>query len=276
MTTSDADLLSLPIAARKRDFPSRVAHSSTSWVARRFTLLITRAHRVIDALGAAQKTANTPANAGIGPAILGIGIGFALIITAYTRGRQQLAGGPELFWAGQALVYGVGLFQAMSVRRTIGERTFIIIFLAAGQSLLTYAYSPVLFKFSDELQHWRTTIDIVSSHHLFTTNPTLPVSPEFPGLEIVTTFLVQSCHLSIFAAGVLVASACHVLLAVAAYALYSSLVKSDRIAALAAILFITSPHGFVYNSFFVYGALALPFFVLTLRATLTLAGEGLS
>lgn len=212
----------------------------------------------------------------VGPVVLALCIGFALVVVAYALGRRHTPGAAAVFWSGQVLVYGVGLAQALSRRRTGNGRLVVVLLLAAGQAALTYAYSPLVFTFPDELQHWRTATDILATHHLFTVSPTLPVSPEFPGLEIVTVFLVQACHVPLFYAGVLVASASHVLLAGAAYTLYRSMTGDDRVSAVATVLFMTSPHAFAFNGLFLYGALALPFFVLALRAALSRRASGVS
>ncbi len=43
----------------------------------------------------------------------------------------------------------------------------------------------------DELLHYRTVDNILTTRHLFSPNSLLPVSPYYPGMETVTAVLVQ-------------------------------------------------------------------------------------
>lgn len=203
-------------------------------------------------------------------------LGFALVVSADAAGRNQSALAPLLFWVGQFAAYGAAFIRALNVNVSNAERRGVVLFWALGQSLLTYAYSPIVFKFPDELQHWRTASDIVSSGHLFGSNPILPVSPEFPGLEIVTSYVARIAHLSLFDSGLIVVTISHIFLAATVYSLYAALVKNTRIAAIAALLYGIVPHGFMFNALFLYGAIALPFFVLSVRASLNAKPKSVS
>ena len=57
--------------------------------------------------------------------------------------------------------------------------------------ILAY-YSPDQFRFLDEFQHVQTAQTILTTHHLFHVNTSLPVSPQYPGLEIITSAVLPS------------------------------------------------------------------------------------
>jgi len=199
-------------------------------------------------------------------AYVGLLAGTCLVTLSYVAGRAHSDIGSILFWAGE-----VGGFVTLAWRlgdrdTPNSERATLILLAAICQSVLTYAYSPIVFRFPDELQHWRTAVDILQTHHLFTPNLALPVSPEFPALEIVTVAVVSVFHLPLFYSALLVAAAAHALLALAAFGLFRAASGSPRLAGVAAALFGSSPHAFAFNTLYLYGAIALPFFVLAVRS----------
>ncbi len=201
-----------------------------------------------------------------GAVLAGVCGAFALVVLAYAAARQRIPGAEAMFWIGQLGVYGTALAGLLTRRRTAGERLAVVCLVGAGQALVTYAYSPRVRAFPDETQHWRTLGDLLRTGSLFTDNPTLPVSPRFPGMELTTAFLTRAVHLSPLWSATVVTVACHLLLATVAYGLYLELTGHSRVAGVAAVFATTSPDGFTFNSYYAYGTFALPFFVLALRA----------
>ena len=80
------------------------------------------------------------------------------------------------------------------------------------------ARSGSRFKTSSSTGEPRSTSS--SFHHLFHTNPLLPVSPVFPGLELLTTALVSVSHVGLFPAGLIIVATSHVALAAAMFYLF--------------------------------------------------------
>jgi hypothetical protein len=190
--------------------------------------------------------------------VLIVCLGYALsrssepgALTAYYVGEFMTALMPVVFiLKNKNFHFSIGAWLSI----TIGISTFII----------AYCYSPMRFPLSDEYQHMFTAQAILTSHHLFGYNPTLPVSPQFPGLEIVTSALSSVSGLSIFVCGTIVAGICHVLLTGLVFFLGRALGLSSRAALIGVIIFTT---GYDYQSFlsyFIYETFALPFFVATL------------
>ena len=142
--------------------------------------------------------------------------------------------------------------------------------LAFAVPLLSYAivecYSPIQFRFLDEFQHVQTAQAILQTHHLFSSNTSLPVSPYFPGLEIATTALTQLSHLSIYASGTIVIGVAHLLTAVGLYLLVLEIYNRPRIAALSVIIYATEPHYQFFDVYFTYETMAMPFLIGCLLA----------
>lgn len=207
-------------------------------------------------------------------ALVGVSLGFVLVMVSFVLARSEIGMAGPLYWVGQFLAYASALFLLVSAHVPDGYRVATVALIAVGQSAVSFAYRPLVFKFPDELQHWRTADDLLTTKQLFTPSPTLPVSPQFPALEVVATFLVETLQMPLFVAGVAVASACHLLLALCVYSFYEMVTESGLISGMAAMLFSTTPHAFTFNTLFVYGAFALPFFVMALRYALSDGGEG--
>jgi hypothetical protein len=193
-------------------------------------------------------------------------LGALVVSIAYARGRSGAPGGTALYWCGQALVVLPAAWRVLAPATALCERLGLLTGSAAIQSLLTWCYSPDQFRFPDELQHLRTAGDVLRTGHLFTPSSTLPVSPGFPGLEVVSTALQNLTGLSIFHAGVLTASVAHTVLPVCVFLLLRELIRSPRVAAVGALVYGTSPHYAFFGTLYAYGTIALPFLVLTLRA----------
>jgi hypothetical protein len=144
------------------------------------------------------------------------------------------------------------------------DREILVLVYAGAQSVIRWAYSPHMFTFSDELQHFRSLDDILTTNHLFHPNYNLPISPRYPGMENVTAELVQVSSAGPFLAGVIVAGVSHVLLAACLILLFREISRSTRIACIGVMLYLLNPHASYFDTSFLYETVALPFLVLSL------------
>jgi hypothetical protein len=136
-----------------------------------------------------------------------------LVALAYTGSRMEAAWAQPLFWFSYLLLLAPVCLRLALPEVNRKERIGLVVVTGISFYLLKMFYSPLLFTMGDELQHWRTTYDIVQTEQLFQPNAILPVSPFFPGLENVTMALISVSGLSIFAAGALVIGIARVLFA---------------------------------------------------------------
>src|SRR5579862_7459451 len=123
--------------------------------------------------------------------------GVLLVSASYAAGRAGTGGAGHAaavaaFWLGEAVIFAVPAALVLG-RREPGEAqaAWVAVALAAATYLVKYLYSPSFFGFPDEFLHLRTLTSLLASHHLFGVNYALPVSPGYPGLEIVTSGLVD-------------------------------------------------------------------------------------
>jgi hypothetical protein len=198
--------------------------------------------------------------------------GALAVSAADAVGRAGAGGGAHhaavaAYWLGEALIFAGP--TALVLGRPEPQDTpaaWLAVALATATYLVKYSYSPAAFRFPDEFLHLRTLASLQAAHHLFGVNYALPVSPGYPGLEIVTSALTDLARLGPFPAGLIVAGLAHLLLTSALYALFRLVSGRARIALAAVTGYAANPHYQVFDAIFGYQTLALAFFALALLA----------
>jgi hypothetical protein len=201
------------------------------------------------------------------PALSVVGAcGLLLVATAYTGARMGMWWSPVLQWAGEIVLFAPLAGRLLSRRPTREERVGLVVVLGVLLYLVRVLFSPLEFKFVDEFQHLRSTQDVLLSHHLFQNNPILPISPLYPGLEIVASALVSLSKLPIFPMGIILIGAARLVMVLGLYLFYEEASKSAWIAGVASMLYMTNAHYQSLAAMFIYEALALPVATLVLFA----------
>ncbi len=176
--------------------------------------------------------------------------GVLIVSLAYAAARSGQAWAPVAYWVGHLLTFIPLASYVLSPKTP--SKWVAIVGVALSQSLTTWMYSPLMFKFPDELQHQRTALDIVQYHSLFRANLALPVSPRFPGLEEITTCLMALTRLNLFTAGQIVAGLAHITLVAGILILMRRVARDDWVAAVAALIFAISPQDEFFNALWIY------------------------
>ena len=193
-------------------------------------------------------------------------LGALIIFSSYALSRSSDGvGAIQIYFVGEfvvAIAPIIFIFRSREVSRSDG--LFLSLCIGVTTFIITFCYSPLRFAFSDEYQHTLTAHSILATQHLFHANPALVVSPQFPGMEIVTTEISSLTGLSIFASGTVVAGISHVLMTALVFILAKEFGLSSR-AALIAVVVLTT--GYTYESFlsyYAYETFAIPFLIATL------------
>ncbi len=194
--------------------------------------------------------------------------GAVLLAVSYsmaaTRGADQ--GHYAVFWAGM-LVFTVPTV-AVAGSRQVSDR------LRLGW-LVTYAlftYLPKLLRnptgplYHDEIAHWRQTVGIATTGHLFEPNATIGIISRFPGLHIVVATLSRSTGLTVWQSALLVLVLAHVLTVLGAAVLGESLFGSVRTGMAVALVYSLNSSFVYFDTQFAYESLAIPLFVWCLAA----------
>lgn len=189
---------------------------------------------------------------------LSVAAGLAVTTAGYVTardGRQTLA--LWLFWVGVVVLFlpGAAALLARSTRR--GDRITIVALLSEGLFGAYFFRNPAFFDHFDELLHQTTLWNVVAHERIFHGNSLLPISPYFPGLELLTAGLHWCFGLPMLAAEVLAVVLARLLLVVAIFLLVERVTKSAHTAGVATMLYMFSPPFFAFNAQFSYQTLAI-------------------
>jgi hypothetical protein len=190
--------------------------------------------------------------------------GVLVIAIAYTAARFEATAAMVLYVAGLVTIVVPAAYRLLGANTPREERLGVTVLLGVGLFLVKLLHVPLGFGYFDEFQHWRTAIDILETNALFGPNSLLPISPRYPGLENVTTALVELADVSVFVAGHAVILAARILLVLTLFLLIERASGSARLAGLAVLVYMSNPHFVYFNAQFAYESLALPLTAFTL------------
>ncbi|MBD8869384.1 glycosyltransferase family 39 protein [Nocardioides donggukensis] len=198
------------------------------------------------------------------------GTGLLLQAVGYALGWSAAPGALALFYVGHVvLVVPFALLLASgSVGR--GQRIAGAVIYSLTLYLSWFLSNPVLATRFDETLHVATLRDLVAGGGFFAPNTMLPVSPYYPGIELVAGALHWLTGVPFVAAQFLVVVIARVALVLLLFGLAERLTRSSRAAALAVLLYSASSQFYFFNAQFSYQTVALPLAVaavlLTVRA----------
>jgi hypothetical protein len=184
--------------------------------------------------------------------------GLLLLALADSSARLEFEWAPVLMYAGLLALFVPVAARLLSDLPWRRERIGLIVILGLSLYLVSVLRSPIAFTGFDELLHWRTAHDIIQSGHLFSQNSLLPISPLYPGLEIVTSAVIRLTGLPIFEAGILVAGVARLLLVLALFLFFEEIGGSARVGGIATLLYMTNPSFVFFDAQYSYESLALP------------------
>jgi hypothetical protein len=199
---------------------------------------------------------------------------YEAVIVWVMRGAADVSPWREyLFWGGLPLMFLPLAARAAWPGVANGERLFHLTVLAESTFVLKVLFWPANFAQFDEALHWVTASDILDSHRLFLPNSMLPVSPVFPGLEILTTALVNLSGLSLFAAATLIVAAIRGMFIAGLFGFYGRISGSYRLAAIGCLAYMGNSGYCLFDSQFAYETLAVGFFATILLAHAELSAD---
>jgi hypothetical protein len=150
------------------------------------------------------------------------------------------------------------------------ERIGLVLLATVALYIVRIIREPIYFVDHDEFLHWVTSTDIIEEGRLFTPNLLLPISPHYPGLEIVTTALVNLTGMSIFGAALLILFIARVVFMATLFLIYERMAGSSRAAGLACIVYMGCTNFVFFDASFSYESLALTFLALSLGVAILL------
>jgi hypothetical protein len=188
-------------------------------------------------------------------------VSFSYYLSALGYGNEALEG---FFLLGLLIMFVPTLIRFLSSTPSRLERICSLCSLGLCFYLVEFMVSPLHFSSFDDFLHWRTADDILRTGHLFSVNSMLPVSPYYPGLEIVTNAVGMMTGLSTFYSGVLVINAARLLMVLSLFLLFERLTNTSRMAGIAVLIYMANPHFLFFDAIYSYETLALPLATFTL------------
>jgi hypothetical protein len=213
------------------------------------------------------------------PLVPSVAVFLALMLVAQAiatiAARDGHGWSETVYWLSVGTMVLVVTAAQLSTRPTARERLAMAIALGLALYGVKLLANPAGLTYFDELSHARTALDIANTGQLLHENPLLPISPYFPGLEIVAVSLSKLTGLSLFASGVTAIGVGRVILVAALYALFTEASESRRIAGVATVVYMANPSFLYFDAGFSYESFALPLSVAALVLTLRWMRAGL-
>jgi hypothetical protein len=213
-----------------------------------------------DTIYEAKSQARLNVTWGLFPIIgLSNGLAFILLALANTASRQSAAYASALFWISLLLIFVPTALRLISSSPSRQERIGLVVLLGLSLYMVKVLHSPLDFTFHDEFLHWNTANNILQTRYLFGENSILPVSPLYPGLEIVVTAISNLSGLSVVESGTITLAIGRVAFMLALFLFYEHIGGSAQLGSIAALLYTANSNFVYFDSQFSYESMSLPF-----------------
>ncbi len=190
------------------------------------------------------------------------GLGDALART----GHQSPA--LPLFFAGLVAIFVPCAWRLTSGTAARRERVVVSLVLGVSMLLSYYIRSPLIFDWFDELIHGVTLNSLLDNRTLLVHNSILPVSPYYPGLELVTVAVKWMTGLPVALAELVVVLATRVVLVLCVFLVVERVCGSARAGGIGVLVYAASPTFYTFASWD-YGPLALALAVAAIHFLLS-------
>jgi hypothetical protein len=193
-------------------------------------------------------------------AILCLTASAALLLISLGHGagrRGEVDMAPLLFWSGVVLLVLPISLRIVWPLVARGERFFLLFLFVEALFYYKIVYAPTAFVHHDEFLHWIAASDLLTAGRLFLSNPLLEIGPSYPGLEILTTAIVNLTGLPLLAAGTLLVAVLRGVFITALFLFYEKIAGSARISAIACLVYMGCSTFVLFEAMFSYESLGI-------------------
>ena len=191
-----------------------------------------------------------------------VGLGLLMVGVSDALGRTgHLAPVVPLFLAGLAFIFGPCAWRLTGTAATRNERVWVSVVLGVGLLASYTLRSPLIFDNFDELAHSATLMRLLESRSIFPNNPVLPVSPYFPGIELVTIATKWLTGLPLLLDQMIVLVAARVVLVLCVFLVVERACRSSRAGGIGVLVYAAGPEFYSLGAQYGYQTLALTFSV---------------
>ncbi len=173
-----------------------------------------------------------------------------------------------MFFVGLVAIFAPCAWRLTSRTATRSERVVVSCVLGVGLLVSYYIRSPWIFDWFDELIHGATLNRLLDSRTLLVHNRILPVSPFYPGLELLTVTAKWMTGLPVVLAQLVVVLAQRIVLVLCVFLVIERVCRSSRAAGVGVLVYVANPSFYTFASWD-YGPLALAFAVATVHFLLS-------
>ena len=166
-----------------------------------------------------------------------------------------------LFLAGLTFIFAGCAWRLTGAAAPRNERIWVSVIL--GLALLAaYVFrSPLIFDNFDELAHGATLTRLLDSRALFQPNPILPVSPYYPGIQLVTLTTRWLTGLPLHLDQIVVLVLARIVLVLCVFLLVERACHSSRAGGIGVLVYAANPEFYSLGAQYGYQTLALTFAV---------------
>jgi hypothetical protein len=198
--------------------------------------------------------------------------GVVLQVIGYAQARTGGNGVP-LFYAGLLVLILPCAWVLLGSAAGRQARFLMSLWVGFALAVSLWLANPTVLGRFDELLHQGTLWQLVERRELFSLNTLLPISPYFPGLELVTGAVHWLTGLPALPSTLIVVVGSRLLLMAALFGVAERLTGSPRAAGIAALLYAGSPQMYMFNAQFAYQTLALALALSAVYFTLRAVDE---
>lgn len=186
-----------------------------------------------------------------------VALGVLLVAVACSGSRAGAAWADGVFWVGYLTIVCLPIVRLTMRGVSRQERICTLLLVGLALYLVKVCYSPLVFNFNDEMQHWRSTYDSLRMHTLFEYNPTLPASSYFPGLESVANAFISLTSVSIFDNGIVIVGIVRILTLLSLFLLFERVSRSGYAATVGCLVYFSDPNFLLGDSQYTYEGIAI-------------------
>ena len=211
---------------------------------------------------AASPTAQDVSRSRLGYVIAIAGAGLLLVGVGDALGRTgHQSPVVPLFLAGLTFIFGGCAWRLTSTAATRNERLWVSVILGLALQASYVFRSPLIFDNFDELAHGATLVRLLDSRALFQDNPILPVSPYYPGIELVTIATRWLTGLPLLLDQMVVLVLARILLVLCVFLMVERACRSPAAGGIGVLVYAANPEFYSLGAQYGYQTLALSFAV---------------
>jgi hypothetical protein len=198
----------------------------------------------------------------LGYVIAFVGLGLLMVGTGDALGRtgHQPPVVPLLL-AGLTFVFAPCAWRLTGSAATRNERVWVCVILGLGL-LASYIFrSPLIFDNFDELAHGATLARLLDSRTLFQSNPILPVSPYYPGIQLGTAATRWLTGLPLLLDQMVVIALTRIVVVLCVFLIVERACHSSRAGGIGVVVYAANPEFYSLGAQYGYQTLALAFAV---------------